>query len=690
MSDEPRPKISDKPRPKIIVAVHGVGDQVMSETVQKVIDRFCRYHGETMGVPLGKIKTISVRKHPYEQNNRSGQTSPHDCSCEPFMMSDLGYDGELGKLSFVEVHWADLAREVDENRFLLEEPKSWSKTIVERLPKRYNEAAQLSPKEFDGLRLLLGEMLETLQTLENLLKFSEKAGIFKFDLANVLNAYLGDVQIVTEFDDVKKKILGRFKNTMKNLPDESDIYIIAHSEGTVVTLLGLLEEMASDQPHKWLDQVRGLMTIGSPLDIHLLLWRELFEPNGKPLTQKWELSDKRRIEWRNYYDNGDPIGFELEGLRRWLFENGWTAFNFKGTEDLMETEESKAAKSFYGKCKDQVEKQMAAPIHDFGFSRYYFPGKAHNDYWGDSHTFGHFIQTVVYQKDIEASAEEEKDKFMPKEARSGKNHSENVGSNPEKNKLDYSKPPATKRHARLFSYCAPYLLLMTLMYIAVYVLYKAIKGCLDGDDATTLRELIKSGQQGSDLKVLRNVLGISSVLAGVTVLARIPRLTAAWHLRVLGALVCIALGGLGYLVAEPTERNFPGERLYLALSEIGSKISVNLPENSTTGAALAMIAALLIVVSLSWLAERLFPKWGLRMLMILGGVAIAMILVGPIYNRMDRGPVWPVWLATAFALYLWQTVILTFDLVFVWHRYIRHWRELGFSNWKPFRAQNST
>jgi len=689
MSANSRPKIIQNNRPKIIVAVHGVGDQVMSETIQKVIDRFCRYHGETMGVPLGKIKTISVRKHPYEQKNRSGQTSPHDCSCEPFKMSDLGYDGELGELSFVEVHWADLAREVDENRFLLEEPKSWSKTIVERLPMRYNEAAQLSPKEFDGLRLLLGEMLETLQTLENLLKVSEKAGIFKFDLAKVLNAYLGDVQIVTEFDDVREKILGRFKKTMENLPDDLDIYIVAHSEGTVVTLLSLLEEMASHQPPKWLDQVRGLMTIGSPLDKHLLLWRELFEPNGKPLIQKWELSDQGQIEWRNYYDNGDPIGFELEGLRRWLNENRWRAFHFKGTEDLMETEESEAEKSFYRKCKDQMKKSLAPPIHDFGFSRYYFPGKAHNDYWSDSHTFGHFIQTVVYQKEIEASTGEGKDKFMPKEARPGKKHSENAGSNPKKNELDYSNPPATKRHARLLSYCAPYLLLMTLMYIAVYVLYKAIKGCLDGADATAVRELIKSSQQGTDLIVLRNVLGISSVLAGVTVLARIPRLTAAWHWRALGALVCIAMGWLGYLVAEPTERNFPGERLYLALSEIGAKISVNLPENSVTGAALAMIAALLIVVSLSWLAERLSPKWGLRMLMILGGVAIAMILVGPIYNRADRGPLWPVLLATAFALYLWQTVILIFDLVFVWHRYIRHWRELGFSNWKPDRAQSS-
>jgi hypothetical protein len=667
--------MSDEPRPKIIVAVHGVGDQVMSETVQKVIDRFCRYHGETMGVPLGKIKTISVRKHPYERKNRSGQTSPHDCSCEPFEMSDLGYDGELGKLSFVEVHWADLAREVDENRFLLEEPKSWSKTIVERLPKRYNEAAQISPKEFDGLRLLLGEMLETLQTLENLLKVSEKAGIFKFDLAKVLNAYLGDVQIVTEFEDLREKILDRFKNTMKNLPDASDIYIIAHSEGTVVTLLGLLEEMASHQPPKWLDQVRGLMTIGSPLDKHLLLWRELFEPKGKPLTQKWRHSGQ--IEWRNYYDNGDPIGFELEGLRRWLYENEWNAFNFKGTEDLVKAEDGKADKSFYDKCKDQVKKKLAPPVHDFGFSRYYFPGKAHNDYWSDSHTFGHFIQTVVYQKEIEDSAGEEKDKFMPKEDRSGKKHSKNTRSNPKKNKLDYSNPPATKKRARLLSYCAPYLLLMTLMCIGVYVPYKAIKDCLTGD-------------QGSDLNVLGNVFGISSVLAGVTVLARIPRLTATWRWRVLGALVCIALGGLGYFVAGPGMLNFPGQKLYPALSDIGAKIGVNIPKTSTTGATLVTIAALLSVVSLSWLAERLFPKWGLRMLMILGGVAVAIILIGPILSQTDRGPLWPVLLATAFALYLWQTVILTFDLVFVWHRYIRHWRELGLSNWKPIRAQNST
>ena len=676
-----------KPNPKVIVAVHGVGDQVMSETVQKVINRFCRYHGETMGVPLGKIKNLSVQKNPYERKRDSEQTNSSDCLCKPFKMSDLGYDGELGKLSFVEVHWADLARAVAENRFLLEEPKSWSKTIVERLPKRYKKPRNSLPKN-RGLRLLLREMLETLRTLENLFKVAALAGLFKFDLGVVLNSYLGDVQIVTEFDDVRYKILGRFKNIMENLPDNYDIYIVAHSEGTVVTLLSLLEEMSSPEANGWLDQVRGLMTIGSPLDKHLLLWRELFEPEGKPLTQEWKPS--RQIEWRNYYDNGDPIGFELEGLRRWMYENKWTAFNFKGTEDLNETEENIASKSVYGRCRDQVKKKLAPPIHDFGFSRYYFPGKAHNDYWGDNQVFGHFIQTVVYQNDIETRGADERDKFMPKEASFGKKRSESESSNPKKNKPDYSNPPSTKGSAWLTSYCAPYLLLMALMFIGVYVLYKAVKGTLASEEKSTLRQLIEISQNESAFDILRSVFGISSLLAGMTVLARIPRLTIAWHLRLLGGPICFALGALGYFVTTQADRGFLGASLYQALYTIGAGIGVRLPQKPIIGATWGMIVVALIVVLLSWLAEKLFPKWGLRTLVIFGGVTMAMILIGAISDHANQGSLWPVLLATAFALYLWQTVILTFDMVFVWHRYIRHWRELGFSKWKPIRAQNST
>ena len=139
-----------------------------------------------------------------------------------------------------------------------------------------------------------------------------------------------------------------------------------------------------------------------------------------------------------------------------------------------------------------------------------------------------------------------------------------------------------------------------------------------------------------------------------------------------------------------TDRDFLGASLYQALSKIGAEIGVQLPQHPIIGATWGMIVVALIVVLLSWLAEKSFPKWGLRTLVTFGGVAMAMILIGAISDHANKGSLWPVFLATAFALYLWQTVILTFDLVFVWHRYIRHWRELGFSKWKPIRTQDST
>src|SRR5262245_20854569 len=281
------------------------------------------------------------------------------------------------------------------------------------------------------------------------------------------------------------------------------------------------------------------MNIGSPLDKHLLLWRELFEPKGEILPHKWEPSSK--VEWRNYYDHGDPIGFELEGMRRWLHENKRKVFNFEGTEDLEETEKSETSNWLFDKCKDHVKKikkKFAPPKHDFGFTRYYFPGKAHNDYWGDSQVFGHFIQTVVYQDEIRDAVGKEKDRYMPKEVKLGKKRSESAGSSPKKQKLDYSYPPAIKRRAQLISYCVPYLLLMALMCIGVYALYKAVKGYLAGEEAVAA------------LDVLGNVLGISSLLAGMTVLARIPRLTIVWYWRWLWSPLCFFLGAGGYFVMK--------------------------------------------------------------------------------------------------------------------------------------------
>jgi hypothetical protein len=77
--------------------------------------------------------------------------------------------------------------------------------------------------------------------LENLLFLADKAGLFKFDLREVLDAYLGDVQIVAEFADYRRDIVLRFHQAMQHIYDEQRdkgnedvrLHIVAHSEGTV-------------------------------------------------------------------------------------------------------------------------------------------------------------------------------------------------------------------------------------------------------------------------------------------------------------------------------------------------------------------------------------------------------------------------------------------------------------------------
>jgi hypothetical protein len=89
------------------------------------------------------------------------------------------------------------------------------------------------------------------------------------------------------------------------------------------------------------------------------IWKDL-RPTGRRLDSP--------IQWRNYYDFGDPIGFRLETAVEFLAHQKCKAFDFETKK------------------------------HDFGFSRYWLPGKAHNDYWRDAEVFGHFIDDVVMRR----------------------------------------------------------------------------------------------------------------------------------------------------------------------------------------------------------------------------------------------------------------------------------------------------
>ena len=81
----------------------------------------------------------------------------------------------------------------------------------------------------------------------------------------------------------------------------------------------------------------------------LLLWERLWNPfrprDGQSVFTR---TPRQRIDWRNYYDLGDPVGFQLDTAYEFLRECGCKAFEFPAS-------------------------------HDMGFARYPLPGKAHDD-----------------------------------------------------------------------------------------------------------------------------------------------------------------------------------------------------------------------------------------------------------------------------------------------------------------------
>jgi hypothetical protein len=318
------------------------------------------------------------------------------------------------------------------------------------------------------------------------------------------------------------------------------------------------------------------MTLGSPIDKHLVLWPELFgetPPRSAP---------DQPIQWHNYYDHGDPIGFALDDARAWLQDQKWDGvFDFP-------------------------------PEHDHGFTRYAFPGKAHIDYWNDDAVFGHFIKHVVTETPAEPAR--------------------------------FQQPPQDRLQAKWLSYALPYAGVFALLAAAVFILYKAVVEAT----APNAPELHASG------RILVEVLRTSLVLLGITIAARVPRLTRHVGLRLtaLGAaaLTCAVYFGVAQVLPASGPAIF------------------DLPPGATT----AILAG--VVVALSYVLAVFLPSWGVTPMMLAGALVVGGKVAWHVMTSeaRDTGEVWPVFFATAVFLYLWWLAALTFDLVVIWHWYIRH------------------
>lgn len=557
---------------KVVVAVHGIGDQQSFATLQSVVNQFCAYYQEPAAVPLGQFYR---GQRPYP----------------PYQLRAPYPDQPFRTLAFAEVYWAKIPRDLVSEEHTLEEAKQWAQTIVERFRLRWRQrgkSADYQESDFVRIKAVLTEMIQTLAVLERLCYLAGKAGVFTFDLRKLLEDYLGDVQVIAEFENKRVEILDAFRQTLRGVKTaypEAEIHIVAHSEGTVVALLGLLEALHAPQLDDWVYNVHGLMTFGSPIDKHLILWPELF-PDGTNVA--WPPA--HRIEWRNYYDRGDPIGFALNDARTLLKKETLDrVFNFE--------EE-----------------------HDYGFTRYPFPGKAHVDYWHDEAVFGHFIHTVVNQG---------QDQRTP----------------------SYPDPPGDIRWKKWLSYLLPYVGVLAVLFVGVYVLFKAVSTYLN----------IKGNSQETDAFIFQHVANLTLLVLGITVATRVPRITWSWKWRVGGVVAFLVLAA-GSLWLFPLE----SDSELMLRNWLTNLTSLPLP----VGVVRPLVATLIMLLA-SWLSARQ-PTWGLVPLLLLGTAAILGFVVHQALQHPDsKAPMWPIFPATAAFFYLWWLAALLFDLIFVWHVQIR-------------------
>jgi hypothetical protein len=193
------------------------------------------------------------------------------------------------------------------------------------------------------------------------------------------------------------------------------------------------------------------------------------------------------------------------------------------------------------------------------------------------------------------------------------------------------------------SYAVPKLLIAVLMCLAVYVIYRPVS-------AAVAPEPIPSPQ------VFGDVFGLGLLLLGVTAAARIPRLTNLWRWW-LAALACLGLSMLVYAkVVDEDSRNVIGA------------LFIRAGIHPTYGVqAVALIVAIVAGALASW-----FPAWGTRILPVIGLLTIVALFRDLILEAPRKSELWPVALGGVVFFYLWRITALLFDLVFVWHRYVRH------------------
>jgi hypothetical protein len=501
---------------------------------------------------------------------------------------------------------------------------------------------------------VLDELVETIHILERLTFLAEKAGVFKFDLGRLLVDFVGDVQLVADFPRYRGKIIQQFDKTMRAslsaAPKDKrkELYIIAHSEGTVITFLALLEALSDPVAYGWIHNVRGLMTIGSPIEVHHLLWPGLWQygfTDGR-LKPSADIPSNLKIPWHNYMDYGDPIAYELKETTKWLKETGFA---------------------------NQLEPTTHA------FSRYPLPGKAHVDYWADADVFGHFFDNVV---------------GLPRKEGPKHRHLKATITRVVNRVTSGEGSVRTSWWVPTFTFVLPYTLVAILLFAAVYSFEHAVASALHVDYSMN--------------RLTRDVLGIGTLMFGITAAVRLPRIADGFKWTIVGWGILAGSMILFAIVATPGSQQGMGGQMAQVFGFNSSECAVAAVGVSMgcEGAGLAShtlaiwIVATLVTFAASFTTKR-FPHHGHYLLPVFGIVAALFIVFGVVSTEFPTGSsapsntaasassvvragspaapaipaqtpsLWPLVIGGLAFFYLWWLSGMLFDLAFIWRHYSR-------------------
>jgi len=268
----------------LVIVVHGVGRQSELHTLKSFIE------GLTATFDLPNTMT---RAQLADQLRKGAEVS---VDAIPFALQEFNYARTIRKY----------------RRYAEDDPRAWIRSSRNRLREINRNRHGPPDVTFIELEQIIDDILVASQLARLIaVRFHLETDSLQYTAFS----FMQQVQLYLDYPPYRDDIENGFQKLMNKVISPSktgrrSITLVAHSLGTVVILRALLQAAAQDI--SWAKSIARIVTFGSPIDLFLLLYPDLFTQvphySGTPIT------------WANYSLGNDPIATDLAFARHWIAE----------------------------------------------------------------------------------------------------------------------------------------------------------------------------------------------------------------------------------------------------------------------------------------------------------------------------------------------------------------------------------